>query len=179
MLLGQIPGIRDLRHHLQRYFSCTTEMAFRLHSARTFRTGETILEQHGGVTDGTMLTLDRDRKAVAWYTAGGMRLIKRMKFGVCPLDAKLCQFRSVSGSFKSAQSADRAIAVLLPSDDLHVCMASGETYDIHIPCPVTEVISVASGLLFQRDSVSSGPGLQFLWLSSPLAPFSIVDNHER
>jgi hypothetical protein len=72
-----------------------------------------------------------------------------------------------------------AVAVLLPSDDLRLYMASGETYDIHLPYPVRRMLAAPYGLLFQRDCYSSPSSLQFFWLSNPLAPFSLVESQDR
>lgn len=143
--------------------------------AKGFCNTQDIIEQCSTSLDGN--TLVSEGKRVMWYAAGGIQLLKQLTFPLAPLDVKLFRFSTAQPAHESQSGLKLAVAVLLPNDDLHICLLSGETYDIHLPCPVRAMLALPRGLLLQRDTYGVSSQLQFLLLSNPLAPFSTICNH--
>jgi hypothetical protein len=154
-----------------------TFMAFQFYTSKVLGGGQEILEQLGAQVDGNSLVVQGS--SVKWYAHGGIQLVKHLSFQLKPLDAKFFHFSGGQGVAGVSPATKLALAVLLPNDDVHVCLASGETHDIHLPCPVRAMIALSQGLLFQRDAYSTEVRTQFLLLSNPLAPFTAVRYHER
>lgn len=147
-------------------------MPFQFYSLRNLNEKHEVIDQLGACTDGNVVV--SEGHVIKWYTAGGIQLIKQLAFPLEPLDAKLFRF-----VVAAAGAPKLALAVLLPNDDLHICLASGETYDIHLPCPVRSMIALSRGLLFQRDTYGVDARLRFMLLTHPLAPVTTVCYHER
>jgi hypothetical protein len=152
-------------------------MAFQFYTSKVLGGGQEILEQLGAQVGGNSLVVQGG--SVKWYAHGGIQLVKHLSFQLKPLDVKFFHFSGGQGVAGVAPATKLALAVLLPNDDVHVCLASGETHDIHLPCPVRAMIALSQGLLFQRDAYSTEMRMQFLLLSNPLAPFTAVRYHER
>ena len=163
-------------------------MAFNFWRVRRLATGEECFDQCGGNISDECISFDCTSSSISWYNNGGKQLIKKLSFPVAPIDAKLFCFKSCNIKQSNASSIGKihseqfpmtnAMAVLLPNDELHICTASGETYDIHLPYSVKSMQATSLGLMFQRDTFGAS-GLQFLYLSNPLAQFSNVEYHER
>lgn len=161
-------------------------MALDLQSIRSLPSSHIAYDQCGGELDGQVLCFDRSSSCMSWYSNGGVQLFKQFHLSAAPELAIFCRFdasHSHSPYHDSGGAGDvvvkNAVAILLPNDDLRLYMASGETYDIHLPYPVRRMLAAPYGLLFQRDCYSSPSSLQFFWLSNPLAPFSLVENQDR
>lgn len=159
-------------------------MSFRFTHSLTLPKDELICSQEGGSNSRDLLSINRTKRQVVWYGAGGCKVNRRFTLPSMPVDAKFCQFKSShseggeSSLEQSSLLARRAIAILLANGDLQVCMYSGEVYELTLPYPIKRMVSICNGLLLQRNMGDENVR-QCLWMSNPLLPLTIMETNDR
>jgi hypothetical protein len=149
---------------------------------------ERVEEQHTSSKNGDFLTIDACKRQVHWYAAGGIRTVRQYSFANKPVDATFCYFetKSIKPSNNSKSCAivttivrKNAVAVLLSNGDLHVHFFNGEWCEMHLSIPVCSMVSVPTGLLFQRQIFGAEEQQQFYYLSSAFSNLQCVDIDTR
>jgi hypothetical protein len=123
----------------------------------------------GGYENKDILTINK--RSVVWYAKGGARVVRKFCFETTVTAAVFCTFvsrpyTSSSSSSSSSNSSSnsnsnsnsssssnqkKCIAIMLSSTYIQVHQYSGESYDIHVPCPMASMVPTKHGLLFQAE----------------------------
>ena len=112
-----------------------------------------FFDQHGQRSsddESGILATDGD-KQIIWYSKGAVKVLRNISCPNKPIDALICNFAGAPGSINARTSA---IAILLTSELLQLHLFNGETFDIHLPVPMTKIFSSSQGLLLQRTTTS-------------------------
>lgn len=123
----------------------------------TFEPGIKFLDQTGQRSSGDdhgVLATDGDKQLI-WYSKGATKVLRSITCTNAPIDAIICDFPVVP---RSERIRSCAIAILLTSELLQLHLFNGETFDIHLPFPMTKMYSSSAGLILQRKLSS----LEFL-----------------
>lgn len=113
-----------------------------------FQPGITLFDQNRQRSNGDygILGTDGDKELI-WYSKNGVRVQRSISCAQVPLDAVICDF-IVTSTAESHKTS--AIAILLTEDLLQLHLFNGETFDIHLPVPMSMICSSSEGLLLQR-----------------------------
>lgn len=145
--------------------------------------GERICDQLGGTSRSDFLTINSSKKCVVWYSEGGNRVVRQFSYNKVPKSALFCQFQNPSDSSGSV-SVRNAVAVLLTASDLCINMFTGEVYNIKMPYPMMQMLSIPSGLLFQAQLSNQRDALfgtldeqdsRYFTLSNPSSPLQSLN----
>ncbi len=110
---------------------------------------ESALEYGGLLADGLMI--DADKRQVLWFSENGANLLKVFSCEQVPIGACLCQFNDVDRSNLKHQ----VVAILVSPVLLRLHPSTGDSFDILLPHPMSELYSIPSGLLFYREYIDS------------------------
>ena len=165
-------------------------MACLLHSSCALPLTYAVSDQCGGFCNDDILVVHQLVDQVLWYSAGGIRLIRKYSLKTRPIDAKFCFFDSSTEASTALSDNGRinrgthtsrknAIAILLANGDALIYLFNGELSQIHLSYPVSCMISTPFGLLFQRQPLGCVNTLLFYGLSHPSAPLTAVETDCR
>ena len=108
---------------------------------------------HGDLL-GDALMIDANKRQVLWFSENGANLLKVFSCEQVPIGACLCQFSDVDRSDLKHQ----VIAILVSPVLLRLHPSTGDSFDILLPHPMSELYSIPSGLLFYREHIDSYDG---------------------
>ena len=121
--------------------------------------GEKVVDSGTDTSSGELLTINSQRRRVAWYSKLGCRLLKSVMCTVAPMQAIFCEFQLSSGisavddaTTAKQRTIRKGIAILLSPTELHVHLLSGEQFKLQLKLGgVKKITALPVGILLQCD----------------------------